>query len=83
MLPPAPGFALDDELLAQHLGHLQGAEARDRVGATARRERNEDADRLVRPRGLPDRRTGEGGDKRGGCGQLDEPAPIDHVSSRL
>jgi hypothetical protein len=35
MLPPAPA-CFDDELLAQDLSHLQGDEARDRVGAAAR-----------------------------------------------
>ncbi len=53
-------------VLAEHLGHLDGDQPRNGVGAATRRERNEDANRAVRPGGLPDRRAREARGQRGG-----------------
>ena len=61
-------LALDDELLTEHLGHLQRHQPRDGVGAAAGRERDCNADRPVRPAGLRDRGAREIWRSGGGCG---------------
>ena len=61
-------LALDDELPAEHFGHLLRDDARDGIGAAAGRERDVDADRAVRPAGLADGGAGETrGQRSGGC----------------
>src|SRR5439155_11358074 len=76
--------ALDNELLAENLRHLQGDEAGDHVGAAAGSEWNDDADRTVGParrRRLRQRATADDRrrEHRGG-GKPNEPTAIDHVS---